>query len=184
VDAFISPENLRDRREFRVQPESEIAKIVPGPQQKRNYFWYQRTFRAPVKREVAILKINKAQFGTAVWLNGKKIGDHYGCFTAGYFNVTGAMNWEGDNLLLVRIGAHPWAVPRSVPTGIDFEKNKWTPGIYDEVSLFLCDNPVIETLQVAPRINPCAAVVQTKIKNYGGPCSFVLAHRVKTWKAQ
>jgi hypothetical protein len=64
----------------------------------------------------------------------------------------------------------------------DGEKKKWTRGIYDEVSLCFCDNPVIETLQVAPRIDPCAAVVQTKIKNYGGPCSFILTHQVKTWK--
>ena len=49
-------------------------------------------FRAPAKREVAILKVNKAQFGTAVWLNGKEIGEHLGCFTAGYFNLTGAID--------------------------------------------------------------------------------------------
>jgi len=117
VDAFISPEDPRGRPASKVQPESGIAKIVPGPQQKRNYFWYQRTFRVPAKRELAILKINKAQFGTAVWLNGKKVGNHYACFSAGYFNLTEAMNWEGGNRLLVRIGGHPWAVPRSVPTG-------------------------------------------------------------------
>jgi hypothetical protein len=69
VDAFLSPESIQDRRDFKVQPESELAKLVPGPRQKRNYFWYQKTFRVPAKREVAILKINKAQFGTAVWLN-------------------------------------------------------------------------------------------------------------------
>jgi beta-galactosidase len=184
VDAFISSENILDRRAFKVQPESELAKIVPGPQQKRSYFWYQKTFRVPTKREVAILKINKAQFGTAVWLNGKKIGDHYSCFTAGYFNVTDAMNWEGDNDLVVRIGAHPAAVPSWVPTGIDFEKNRWTPGIYDSVSLHLSHNPVIETLQVAPRIDPSEIVVQTKIKNYGGACSFILTRQVKEWKGQ
>jgi hypothetical protein len=184
VDAFISQENIRDRRDFQVQPESELAKIVPGPQQKRNYFWYQKTFKVPTRREVAILKINKAQFGTAVWLNGKKTGEHYSCFTAGYFNLTDAMNWAGDNRLVVRIGAHPAAVPSWVPTGIDFEKNRWTPGIYDSVSLHLSDNPVIETLQVAPRIDPRQIVVQTRIKNYGGPRSFLLKYRVEEWKGQ
>ena len=28
----------------------------------------------------------------------------------------------------------------------------WKPGIYDNVSLILADNPVVETVQVAPRI--------------------------------
>ena len=179
VDAYLSAESILDRRDFKMQPEVEIAKLIPGPKQKRNYFWYQKTFKVPAKKEVAILKINKAQFGTAVWLNRKKIGDHFSCFTAGYFDMTKAMNWEGENRLLVRIGAHPDVVPPGVPTGIDFEKNRWTPGIYDRVSLSLSDNPVIETLQVAPRINPREIVVQTKIKNHGGPRSFTLQHHVE-----
>ena len=184
VDAYISREVLMDRRAFKIQPESELAKMVPGPRQRRNYFWYQRTFRSPSKTEVAILKINKAQFGTAVWLNGKKIGEHYSCFTAGHFNVTAAMNWEGDNHLVIRIGAHPGAVPPWVPSGSDFEKNKWTPGIYDRVSLHLANNPIIETLQVAPRLDPPGIVVQTQIMNYGGACSLVLTYQVRTWKVQ
>lgn len=184
VDAYLSRESIADRQLFKVQPKSELAKLVPGPRQKRNYFWFRKTFRVPTKKELAVLKINKAQFGTAVWLNGKKIGDHYGCFTAGYFNLTEAIDWSGDNQLIVRIGAHPAAAPSWVPTGIDFEKNKWTPGIYDSVALQLCDNPVIETLQVAPHINPREIVVQTKIKNYGDPSSFVLAHKIKAWKNQ
>ncbi len=183
VDAYLSAENILDMKDFEVLPESEIAKLVPGPKQKRNYFWYRRAFRVPAKKEVAILKINKAQFGTAVWLNGRKVGEHWGCFTAGYFNVTEAVNWEGDNQLLVRIGAHPEAVPSWVPTGIDFEKNRWTPGIYDSVSLHAANSPVIETLQVAPRISPPAVVVQTKLKNYGKAGSFVLTHQVKEWKS-
>jgi beta-galactosidase len=184
VDAYLSAESILDRRDFKMQPESELAKLVPGSKQKRNHLWYRKSFRAPAKKEVAILKINKAQFGTGVWLNGKKIGDHYSCFTAGYFNLTGAMNWEGENLLLVRIGAHPDVVPPGIPTGIDFEKNRWTPGIYDRISLLLSDNPVIETLQVSPRINPREIVVQTKIRNYGGSRSFTLQHQVEEWKSQ
>lgn len=184
VGAYLSQESIWDKRTFHVLPDSELAKLVPGPKQKRNYFWYQKTFRAPVKREVATLKINKAQFGTAVWLNGKKIGLHYGCFTAGYFTVTGAIDWEGDNDLLVRIGAHPGAVPSWVPTGIDFEKNLWTPGIYDDVSLHFSNSPVIESVQISPRIAPASIVVQTKLRNYGRPGSFIVRHRVREWKSK
>ena len=50
--------------------------------QKRNYFWYRKTFAAPKKREVALLKINKSQFGTKVWLNGKEVGEHLGSWPA------------------------------------------------------------------------------------------------------
>ena len=65
--------------------------------QDRNYFWYARRFQVPARKQVAILKVGKAQFGTAVWLNGRKIGEHLGCFTAGYFDLTEAMSWSGEN---------------------------------------------------------------------------------------
>ena len=74
-------------------------------------------------------------------------------------------------------------LPDNFPTGSDFEKIKWTPGIYDSVSLILCDNPLIETLQVAPRIATGEVVVQTRLKNYGAaPVTASLAHAIKTWK--
>ena len=151
--------------------------------QNRNYFWYRKTFRAPAARQVAWLKISKAQFGTAVWLNGQKLGEYAGCFTASDFHLEDAIRWNEENTLIVRIGAHPAVLPDTYPTGSDFEKIKWTPGIYDSVSVIFCDNPLLETIQVAPRIDRNEIVVQTKVKNCGEtatPAS--LTHSVKTWK--
>ena len=152
VDAFDSLELVANQIAQKIRPESAR---VPSPgvsRQKRNYFWYRRTFTAPARRAVATLRVNKAQFGTAVWLNGRKVGEYPGCFSAGVFDVTTALKWEGENVLLVRVGAHPGVLPATYPAGTDFEKLKWTPGIYDEVSLQLADNPVIESVQVAPRV--------------------------------
>ena len=163
-------------------PPSEDTGVLGRTPQKRNYFWYRKSFRVPGKRQVAILKINKAQFGTAVWLNGRKIGDHLGCFTCGHFDLTDAMDWRGENHLFVRIGAHPGALPEWVPAGTDQEKPVWTPGIYDRVSLHLCDNPVIESVQAAPRIRTSSVVVQTELHNYGPATTVNVAHRIKTWK--
>jgi beta-galactosidase/beta-glucuronidase len=56
--------------------------------QKRNDFWYRRTFDGPTRNAVALLKVNKSQFGTVVYLNGVRIGGHDPCFTAAYFDVT------------------------------------------------------------------------------------------------
>jgi hypothetical protein len=47
--------------------------------QERNYFWYRKSFNAPSKHAVAILKVNKAQFGSVVYLNGVRIGEHDPC---------------------------------------------------------------------------------------------------------
>jgi beta-galactosidase len=184
VDRFDSKEVVSNRVRQGKLPESTLIEGTAGiPRQARNYFWYRRTFRVPTRQQVALLRINKAQFGTAVWLNGTKLGEYAGCFTASYFDLTEAMNWSGDNQLIIRIGAHPAVLPESFPTGSDFEKNRWTPGIYDSVSVLLMDNPVIETIQVAPKISPPQIVIQTKLRNYGPKSASVsLRHRVKTWK--
>ena len=182
VDQYLTRGNILDQVYFGLIPKGAPVP-EPGPKQNRNYFWYQKTFRAPRPRQVALLRINKAQFGTAVWLNGKKIGEHAGCFTAGYFDLTPALDWSGENRLVVRIGAHPGVLPENFPSGTDFEKVRWTPGIYDSVSVLLADNPVIQPVQVAPRINPPEILVQVKLKNYGiAPARCQLEQRVESWR--
>jgi hypothetical protein len=139
--------------------------------QSRNYFWYRKSFRAPARHAVAILKVNKAQFGTTVFLNGTLVGEHDACFTAAYFDVSRAIRWDEANELVVRVGAHPGVLPATVSHGTDFEKWRWTPGIYDSVTLITADNPVISTVQVAPQLasarHPVASVlIQTELHNY------------------
>ncbi|HTT63750.1 MAG TPA: glycoside hydrolase family 2 TIM barrel-domain containing protein [Bryobacteraceae bacterium] len=183
VDQFDSQEVIANRIEKGKLPESARVSGAGVSRQHRNYFWYARTFRVNARRQVAILRINKAQFGTAVWLNGQKIGEHAGCFSAGYFDVTRAIDWDGDNRLVVRIGAHPGVLPADYPTGTDFEKNRWTPGIYDSVALLASDNPVIESVQVAPHIADSQVTAQTRLKNYGtSRVRVVLGQSVREWR--
>jgi hypothetical protein len=184
VDAFDSIELVNNRIAQKSLPESARVAAPGISRQARNYFWYRRTFTVPARKATATLRINKAQFGTAVWLNGKKAGEYAGCFSAGVFDVTAAMNWQGENVLLVRVGAHPGVLPATYPAGTDFEKLKWTPGIYDEVSLQLADNPVIESVQVAPRIATSEILVETKLKNTSAtPVSFGIRQAVAAWKS-
>ena len=185
VDAFISRENMANRIRNKLAPGDWLQKYWVGKvDQERNYFWYRKTFQAPKPRAVALLKINKAQFGTAVWLNGQKLGEYSGCFTASIFPLVNALRWNAENTLVIRVGAHPAVLPDTYPTGSDFEKNRWTPGIYDSVSLAYCDDPVIASVQVAPRIATGEAVVQTWLKNHSdAPVTSSLSHVVKTWKA-
>jgi hypothetical protein len=184
VDDFYSRELIANRIRSNIFPESWRTNYWQGKiNQDRNYFWYRREFKAPSQRALARLKINKAQFGTAVWLNGKKIGEYNGCFTASLFDLTGAIKWNASNTLVIRIGAHPAVLPDNFPVGSDFEKIKWTPGIYDSVAVAFCDNPVIESIQIAPRIATSEIVVQTKFKNCGAlPVTFDLKHSVRPWK--
>lgn len=119
---------------------------------RRAAFWYHRTFRleGPLL-PVALLKVHKAMFGTRVFLNGKLLGDHLPCFTPGYFDARPALR-EGDNELLIRIGAFRESVPKPIPAGWDYEKYKFSPGIFDSVELIASGLPHLDRVQVVPNL--------------------------------
>jgi beta-galactosidase len=182
VDEFDSRMVIQNRIANGILPNSAMVYNAGVPRQDRNWFWYRRTFELSTTSSVAILRINKAQFGTAVWVNGVKIGDHLPCFTAAVFDVSNALR-KGQNELIVRVGAHPGVLPPTVSGGTDFEKIRWTPGIYDNVSLALSENPAIENVQIAPKIAESSILVQTSLHNFGKETvTFNLSHSVHAWK--
>ncbi len=143
-----------------------------GKQSKlREAFWYRRSFS--IEGDVpptALLKINKAAYGTKVWLNGKLVGEHWPCFTPAWFNLRPFIKGGGQqNELLVRVGASPAALPPEVPTGADFEKTLYTPGIYDSVALILTGSPYIEHVQAAPDIEAHAVRVVSAVSGSAAP---------------
>jgi beta-galactosidase len=150
--------------------------------QKRNYFWYHKTFENRQAHEVVLLKINKAQFGTVVWINGKKAGEYNGCFTAQYYNITSLLKKNGKNEVLIRIGAHPGVLAPAIPAGDDFEKRHWTPGIYDDVSVIFTNYPYIEKIQIATDIHKGAITCQSMIIARPGTKSLTLNYIVKEWQ--
>ena len=94
-------------------------------------------------------------------------------------------SWKADNTLIVRIGAHPAVLPDNYPVGSDFEKIKWTPGIYDSVSLICCDNPLIQTIQIAPHIDVVKSRCRRRVKNCSDrEVKSSLLHAVRTWKTR
>ncbi len=182
VDQFDSRMLIQNRVRDGKLPKSAIVYNAGVSRQERNWFWYRRTFEVSVTNSVAILRVNKAQFGTAVWLNGVKIGDHLPCFTAAVLNVSKAIR-RGQNEVIVRVGAHPGVLPPTISGGTDYEKLRWTPGIYDSVSLALSDNPAIESVQVAPKIADSSILVQTSLRNFEEtPVAVDLTQRVHAWK--
>ncbi|MBL8177772.1 MAG: hypothetical protein JNK48_24050 [Bryobacterales bacterium] len=126
-----------------------------------------------------LLRLRKAQFGHSVFVNGKHIGDSRACFSASYFDITQAVRWGESNDLMVRIGAHPASLPEWAPAGTDFEKYKWTPGIYDDVDLLtLPSDAHIEHVQVAPRVSDSTVLIETTLRNRGGAAARILLRNV------
>jgi hypothetical protein len=127
---------------------------------ERQAFWYRRTFRVdgPLPA-VAILKVSEAMFGSRAFLNGTLLGDHPGSFTPVRFDARAALR-PGENEVLIRVGAFRDAVPKSVPSGWDYEKMLYIPGIFDSVELILSGSPHIVRVQAAPDIQKQAVVVR------------------------
>ncbi len=129
----------------------EVGKKSP----KRQAFWYRRTFKIDGGvPDVALLKAHKAKYGLKVWLNGQIVGESLACFTPVYCDVKEALHGNGrENELIVRVGADRDSMPQDMPTGWDFEKHLYIPGIYDSVELILTGKPHIQNVQVLPDID-------------------------------
>ncbi len=122
---------------------------------RRQAFWYRRTFTVQQSiPAVALLKIHKAKYGTKVWLNGQLVGEHLPCFTPACMDVKPHLKGGGqENEIIVRVGAGRECLPAGQPTGWDFEKYLYIPGIYDSVELILTGEPFINNIQVVPDIS-------------------------------
>jgi beta-galactosidase len=145
----------------------------------REAFWYRATFTLHRSiPPVAVLKIGKAMYGTKVFLNGKALGEHLPCFTPGYFDARMALK-KGENVLTVRVGSCRSSLSDSIPTGFDFEKDRYIPGIYDEVEIILSSAPRILRVQTAPDVAHQQVRVQVAIDSKGkatnGNVQFVVA---------
>lgn len=122
---------------------------------KRQAFWYRRTFKVDgAVPAVAQLKIHKAKYGMKVWLNGQVVGESLACFTPVYCNVKEVLKGgKSENELIIRVGADRDSMPQDMPTGWDFEKYLYIPGIYDSVELILTGQPYIKNMQIVPDVD-------------------------------
>jgi beta-galactosidase len=135
--------------------------------EKRQAFWYRRTFavKGPIPA-AAVLKIHKARYGTKVWLNGQVVGEHLPCFTPALLEVKPQLKGQGrENELVIRVGADRECLPKGQPTGWDFEKYLYIPGIYDSVELILSGEPRIVNIQTAPDINARSVRVVAELRS-------------------
>ncbi len=129
----------------------------------RDAYWYRRTFTISGNvPDIALLKVGKAMFGTKVFLNGTFIGEHLPCFTPGYFDLKKTVH-QGENELVIAIGASRSSLPANMPDGFDYEKVRYISGIFDNVDLMLSGTPYIQNVQIAPDIENKRVRIQAKI---------------------
>ena len=121
-------------------------------------------------------------FGSRVILNGQVLGDHRPSFTPGYFNAKPALK-VGENELLIRVGADRDAVGPGIPSGFDFEKQRYIPGIFDSVELILSGTPHFTQVQTAPDLAARSVRVQAMLRNEGEPAQAAVTFVVREAKS-
>ncbi len=132
--------------------------------ERREAFWYRKTFTLQSSiPEVALLKVFKAKYGTRVYVNGQFVGEHLPNFTPGYFDIKSYLKPHQENELIIRVGAHRESVPEGRPSGWDFEKYLYIPGIYDAVELILTGAPYISNVQIVPDIEQQTAHIIAEV---------------------
>eukprot|EP01029_Cantina_marsupialis_P010409 TRINITY_DN23759_c0_g1_i1.p1 TRINITY_DN23759_c0_g1~~TRINITY_DN23759_c0_g1_i1.p1 ORF type:complete len:717 (+),score=92.59 TRINITY_DN23759_c0_g1_i1:1723-3873(+) len=128
---------------------------IPAKDSIREAFWYKRTFK--IEGDVpdfAQIKIWKAKYSAKVWLNGKEIGEQPLNFTSGEFDASSALKGNNqENILVVRLESSTEGFGKEVISGLDYEKLKYLPGIYDNVELILSSSPRIVDVQVVPNVD-------------------------------
>ncbi len=130
------------------------------------YFWYKKTFFLSSKQEheSAFIKIDQSKYGTEVWLNGENAGYYNGCYTSSEYNITDMIEYDRENILLVRVGQKE-TLSQKGAVGGDFEKRTFIPGIWGDVSLILTGNVKIKNILVIPDINKKTAKIKISINN-------------------
>ncbi len=81
--------------------------------------------------------------------------------------------------MLIRVGADRDAVGPAVPSGFDFEKERYIPGIFDSVELITSGTPHFVSVQAAPDIASKTVRVQAVVRNDGPPATGVFSFTVR-----
>ncbi len=154
---------------FRALLPSQFMSIPRFEDEHREAFWYKKTFSLDSSEYLnATIKIHRAKYGSAVWLNGKKLGENHRNFQPGYYNISSLIKFNGaQNELIVRVGTSVTFTSNNKNVyGDVLEKRKQLPGIYDNVELILSNNPKIEKIQIVPQIGSQSVRVIVWIMNH------------------
>ena len=133
--------------------------------EKREMFWYRKTFNIGEKKDIASLKIYQLMYGAKIFLNGHFIADQFSCFVPESYEVTNLLKYGKENELVIGVGAWLDYLPDEYPDGWDVEKVKYIPGICDDVELIYADYPFIEHIECVPDISENEVRVLAKIRN-------------------
>lgn len=115
----------------------------------------------------ALLRI-RAKYNALVILNGVEIGyDAHCTYSHAEFDVTRALNFNGNNRLIVRVGSWNTASYPSRENAAEWWRTSRAPGICDDVTLQLTHDITIRHLKLIPMPKENTLLCTARISNFG-----------------
>lgn len=106
--------------------------------------WYRRYFKLPAeyKGKRIVVSFEGVMTNCDVYLNEEKITTHHGGYMGFVADLTDRINWDGNNILAVRVSAEydPLTPPGKPQDKMDFY---YYSGIYRDVSMVITDKVYI-----------------------------------------
>ena len=106
--------------------------------------WYRRYFKLPAKYKDkrVIVSFEGVMTNCDVYLNGQKVTEHHGGYMGFVADLTDRIDWNGNNVLAVRVSAEPDPLtpPGKPQDKMDFY---YYSGIYRDVRMVITDKVYI-----------------------------------------
>ena len=134
------------------------------------YNWYKRKvfIDEKFKDEQLFLTIKKSQYVTRVFVNGHQVGSFMECYTPMDFNITSAVKYGSDNVILIQVGDRAW-LPSEAAGGTDKEKVHYLPGIWDDVFITATGKMRVDKILFLPSLAKGLVTVKTLVRSLYPP---------------
>jgi hypothetical protein len=159
--------------------ESALSGVMK-PVGKDKRLWYRRTFKVPRKwkGQRVLLHFGAVDWDTAVWVNGKEVGNHKGGYDPFTFDITDALKESGTQEIAVSVwdptndGTQPRGKQVNRPGGIWYTA---VTGIWQTVWLEPVPETYIKGIKIVPDVDK--GMVQVTIDTEGDMdgCNFNVA---------
>jgi hypothetical protein len=135
-----------------------VESALSGVMKRADRLWYRRTFTVPKEWTGGrtLLHFGAVDWQATVWVNGKAIGNHRGGYDAFTFDISDALNPQGEQELIVGVwdpsdaGTQPRGKQVNKPQGIYYTP---TTGIWRTVWLEPVGKAAIDALKIVPDVD-------------------------------
>ena len=131
------------------------------------YSWYRKTVKvsAELQGKESYISLRKSMFVTSIFVNGMEVGTSMSCFTPVEFPVSRFLKIGQENEILVRVGDRTW-LPAQAAGGTDKEKEKYLPGIWDDVTLSFTGQIRINKILLLPSAKAKKLTAKIQLYNF------------------